>query len=534
MRERSGALRDAGTARRRRRAPLLAGLLFALATQARALPVQGGYTQEQYPELGLAFPRPRDYEEIPLPPDEPYVVLQFGAKQEKARMGSEALDRLLEGVTRLAVVVIEWFPDPEPPPDETSASRGSGKGTEEEEEPELPITTLQRYVDQRLPDWDLGPGSPGAAKKGYESSVHALRTSGGLWTGQAHVFRNDERTIALIGFCAEDQLQKQEKIWRSMASKLEIAEPEQPDLTKLQRLYARSEFRRADYRIGVRSRLVRGWEATDLENYIVVSHTKDEKLLRRILRDLEAIRAQYVRLFPSAAEIDAVSTVRICRDFTEYQRYGGPPGSAGFWNPRTEELVLFDAVVHESGERPDDDDTFIILYHEAFHQYIHYSAGELAPHDWFNEGYGDYFSGAVMKGGKVQRIDPNPWRFLLAKVLCAREELVPWKRFLELDHEQFYEPFTRARNYAQAWSMIYFLEDPKVQKQHPAWAGILPLYFATLKEAWNEELRDLDLQDAEARAAAEARARERALRSAFEGHDLHELQEAWRAFLLAL
>ena len=32
-----------------------------------------------------------------------------------------------------------------------------------------------------------------------------------------------------------------------------------------------------------------------------------------------------------------------------------------------------------------------MLYHEAFHQFIHYSAGELPPHSWYNEGHGDYF-----------------------------------------------------------------------------------------------------------------------------------------------
>ena len=73
----------------------------------------------------------------------------------------------------------------------------------------------------------------------------------------------------------------------------------------------------------------------------------------------------------------------------------GNPRSAGYWNSRTEELVLFDAEEHERGKRPDDSGTFIVLYHEAFHQYIHYSTGELPPHSWFNEGYGDYFSGAT-------------------------------------------------------------------------------------------------------------------------------------------
>ena len=43
-------------------------------------------------------------------------------------------------------------------------------------------------------------------------------------------------------------------------------------------------------------------------------------------------------------------------------------------------------------------DTLAVLYHEAFHQFIFYSVGEVAPHSWFNEGHGDYFSGADVVG----------------------------------------------------------------------------------------------------------------------------------------
>lgn len=505
-------------------------LLLGSARASHALPPsapQGGYTQEEYPELGLSFPRPRDYEQLPLPPDEPYRILDFSAKFGKARVAEEALDKLLEGVTRFFVVAIDWFPDPEV----QAEPRTAGPEQLAEAETELPITTLDRYVARYLPDWSVGPGEEGPKKKGYQSTIHPLRTSLRGLSGQAYVFRNEERTIAFLGQCVEYQFAKQEKIWRQMATKLEIAEPEKPDLTKLERLYARSKFRRPEYRVAVRSRLVRGWDAVDLDNYIVVSHTKDEKLLRRIQRDIEAIRAEYVRLFPPTADVEAVSTVRVCRDRTEYLRYGGPPTSAGYWNPDSEELVLYDAVFQERGERPSDEDTFVILYHEAFHQYIHYSAGELAPHDWFNEGYGDYFSGAVMKGGKVTKIDVNPWRAGLLKWFKYGDHLVPWKDFLSYDHETFYDRTTSGRNYCQAWSMIYFLNDAKVLKQHPGWATILPRYFTTLQQAWKEELEGVPEEDLEARDKAEDRARARALRDAFDGQDVFEIESAWRTYL---
>ena len=89
--------------------------------------------------------------------------------------------------------------------------------------------------------------------------------------------------------------------------------------------------------------------------------------------------------------------MRVCGDRKEYHEYGGPGGSAGYWNSGSEELVFYDA----SRSKKIDDDTVSVLYHEAFHQYIYYSVGNVAPHSWFNEGHGDYYAGADLKGAHV-------------------------------------------------------------------------------------------------------------------------------------
>src|SRR4030095_1230319 len=91
--------------------------------------------------------------------------------------------------------------------------------------------------------------------------------------------------------------------------------------------------------------------------------------------------------------------------------YGGPPGTAGYWNDEAEELVFFDM-----DDRKDmaDDNTLAVLYHEAFHQYIYYSVGNVAPHSWFNEGHGDYYAGA--KYGTTRfTIEPFRWRVPVLK-----------------------------------------------------------------------------------------------------------------------
>ena len=164
-------------------------------------------------------------------------------------------------------------------------------------------------------------------------------------------------------------------------------------------------------RRAIERNLVTGWGVvvSPKKNYVVVYNTKgrrNDALAKEIARRIELIRAQiYEKQFPPANKIDAVSVVRVCGDKAEYHQYGGPGGSAGYWSPGTEELVFYDA----SPSKKIDDNTLSVLYHEAFHQYIHYSAGSFAPHSWFNEGHGDYYGGAELRGRRY-RLKPFQWR----------------------------------------------------------------------------------------------------------------------------
>jgi hypothetical protein len=231
----------------------------------------------------------------------------------------------------------------------------------------------------------------------------------------------------------------------------------------------------------------------------------------------------------------AVSTVRICESQDEYHAYGGRPGTAGYWNSVGKELVLYDAAVQD-GARSIDTDTFITLYHEAFHQYIHYSVGELAPHPWFNEGYGDYFSGARISGGRVVRIGVNPWRLKPIQHYLRTQRAVPWSKLIRYEQPEFYA--SAAVCYAQAWSMIYFLRSSKEVEDHPVWSRILDTYFETLKLGWQLELRRMDARGDEpgesALADASAFARKQALEKAFADVDLDRIEHAWREFVLDL
>ncbi|MFH0943670.1 MAG: hypothetical protein V2A76_00575, partial [Planctomycetota bacterium] len=275
------------------------------------------------------------------------------------------------------------------------------------------------------------------------------------------------------------------------------------------------------------------------------------------------------------------SIVRVCADRKEYNAYGGPSGSAGYWNNRSEELVFYDA----SASRKIDDNTVAVLYHEAFHQYIFYSVGSVSPHSWFNEGHGDYYGGAVYQGGRF-KIEPFRWRIGTVKD-AIRQGPRPFT--LEVDERtqkqrkvweaKGYTPledlvhFSQGDyysypgvSYAQGWSLVYFLREKLSRSQKEKWGHILPTYFDTLKaevvkteelkpggaedpkepggpenppgegpggedpgggEEGDEKLSDIPPPPPPSDRPTSEEALKKALEAAFQGVDLKELEKAW-------
>ncbi len=245
-------------------------------------------------------------------------------------------------------------------------------------------------------------------------------------------------------------------------------------------------------------RLPKDWfvVASPKEHYVIVHHIPRKKtrqlvFVTKIKNYIEFMRKRYEELFPPAKPITAISVVRVCRDREEYHQYGGPRGSAGYWNPRDKELVIYDASSSGGAKN-----SYSTLFHEAFHQYIYYAVGEISPHSWFNEGYGDYFAGANPKNRF--KIGPFEWR--TEKVRNAvnsgkAHHLNDLMRFSKLQY------YTRDPGmcYAQGWALIYFLNSKK-GRSHTQWKHILPNYFDTLvktrsqKKALKVAIGDLDME----------------------------------------
>ena len=313
------------------------------------------------------------------------------------------------------------------------------------------------------------------------------------------------------------------------------------------------------------------------KHYVVVYNSKGGKniaLANLIAGRIETIRAQlYEPQFPPAKPVESVSVVRVCGDAEEYRLYGGPRGSAGYWNYDAEELVFYDA----SPDRAVDDDTLGVLYHEAFHQYIHYAVGRISPHSWFDEGHGDFYAGAKFADGKFT-IHPFSWRVRTVKDAVAfgvrsgnpaeeatfdrdgtpRRGYTPLAKLVRLTKRDYYS--YPSVSYAQGWSLVYFLRH--VVPQSPScpapWREILSTYFRVLQEenvklagpkgaTTPSEKGDSEPatppEDGGAGSGVPANTRnlgttqaalDKATAAAFEGVDFDALETAWKAFVSTL
>jgi hypothetical protein len=291
-----------------------------------------------------------------------------------------------------------------------------------------------------------------------------------------------------------------------------------------------------------------GWELHETPNYFVITSSEDRPFIKEALQRLEAIREVYEVDYPlelaqqahaarqrreavqghgdgtteaPAGERSTVaapdpldqsrcSIVRICKSRDQYIEYGGSPRSAGYWNFVAEELVLYDDKALGGREN-----TWAVLNHEAFHQYIFYFYGNLSPHSWYNEGTGDFYSGYKLNSQKKFVLQRFEWREAQIKEEIKLGRTSPLEQLVRMSQGEYYASNELGNSrYPQGWSFIYFL---RTGAQHKAkgwrdeWGAILATYLDALAETG-----DLNA----------------AVERAFAGVDFEELEESWQDYVL--
>ncbi len=220
-----------------------------------------------------------------------------------------------------------------------------------------------------------------------------------------------------------------------------------------------------------------GWWSLDTENYVFLTNVTSKRTIQSLAKQIETIREKvYEPMFPPSKELDAICIVRVFEEQSEYHQYGGPRGSAGYWDSSREELVLFRNFESVSKSKSASY-TKSVMYHEAFHQYIYYAVGDLAPHSWFNEGHGDYFAGMVVSGSRVTS-KPFSWRVAtLKRRMSTGKGLIPIRSLVRLPQREYYS--NAGLKYSQGWALVYFLREVTNKKE---WQAIPDKYFAYLRD----------------------------------------------------
>ncbi len=238
-----------------------------------------------------------------------------------------------------------------------------------------------------------------------------------------------------------------------------------------------------------------GWDSLRTDRYLFLFNAEKD-FVEEMAEQIEAMRNVYEELYPPDEPIEAVSIVRVCNSREEYMGYGGSSGSGGYWSSFHKELVFFDM-------RPRDF-TLGVLNHEAFHQYIYYFYGELAPHSWYNEGHGDYFAGAKMtRTYRITEFGDAPAGIARAQSIKNGVRLfkqgkspnegaaVPLRDLMRFTQREYYEH--GQVNYAAGWSIVHMLREGKLYNDK--WKAILPEYLEHLLAARHEHATGL-MEDA--------------------------------------
>lgn len=492
----------------RRLAPLaaLAGvlLLAPASSEAGSPPLT---QKHRDPAHKFSLPYFKDWAPVPVETGEKYEVAKLcdtkGRGQNRNTYDPE-------------IVVVRFAKEGKD--DVTTPSAGGPQG--------LPPELLERYgppadaFDAAMRGYVyLLPEGAKLPKQGFKAIDSKDKVPGKLWVfnlpspyqGETlfvtlAIFEREGVSYAVRMMCGGPLRKDFEKPFAEVAKKFMYFDEKAPEVEALDVLDGVniSAARRREIEKG----LVKGWDVivSPKKQYIVLYNTKrgDNHALAKIIAErIEAIRAQiYEVQFPPAAPITSVSICRVCKDAQEYHQYGGPGGSAGYWNSGTEELVFYDA----SASKKEDVDTLAVLYHEAFHQFIYYSVGEVAPHSWFNEGHGDYYAGAKYSGGKF-KIGPFTWRVGTVRgaivtgprsrtevkddktgeleVQWGSSGYTPLKDLVGFSQGEYYS--YPAVSYAQGWALIYFLREvvPANKKYNEKWGKILTTYFEALKAGVN-------------------------------------------------
>jgi len=425
--------------------------------------------------LGFQIKPPKDYAGVPRSPRDVLTVAKFASEQKESGRG------YFDAIPSLDVM---FFPK--------SMQR-------EDQNDEDFIAFVWNTIEQPFGYGEIEEDDVKVERE--KVPVKHLERDSSIWSVYLSVVPQEDGCFAFVGSAPTDRYKKAsagfDKALRSF-KRIEVEEDADRDAEREQ-MDAQERFLHTQI-----DKLPAGWDYHRTERYLFL-YNAEKRFVEELGDQIEAIRDVYEEIWVPTEPIEAISIVRVCGSEDDYYAYGGRKGTGGYWNSGERELVIFD--------NPPRDFARAVLNHEAFHQYIYYFYGELAPASWYNEGTGDYFAGAKMtRTYRIQEYADAPGgigRKETAKTACrllqqGRTQAedsqcgTPLKDLLRYTQQEYYK--NGLVHYAQGWAVVHFLRESK--RLEDKWAAIYPDYLENLVAARHEiavEIMEEAIKDAEAK-----------------------------------
>lgn len=238
-----------------------------------------------------------------------------------------------------------------------------------------------------------------------------------------------------------------------------------------------AKFRRGEWRS---QDVPDGYFVKTVGRYQLQSNCKPE-LVETIGKHMNAMFKVYSKHFPSTKTPKFNLVIKLFADRTLFRKYGAPPGAGGYYSPNDKEMVGYNTGKVD-GEMTSDKgttgekkggfarlrerftiDTLGVFSHEGWHQYFHWSCGsQVAFPAWADEGIGEYYYPAWMKGEALVMGAPNDYRLPTIQAAIARNAHIPLREIAHYEQSDYYQKADLC--YAEGWSWVHFLFE------HPNWA----------------------------------------------------------------
>jgi len=294
----------------------------------------------------------------------------------------------------------------------------------------------------------------------------------------AYIFRAKDRKIyALILTKTTEFSQKSwQKYINNLGKSITLSQPKATSIVN-----QKGETGASRTRVIQALKALPNWQYWETEHYIICSDlkSKDRKLISLIKSNIEKYHFAYSQVIKPWKPITEVSVVKVFANREDYLNYVGEDlkWSGGVWMPSKQELVV-SPPGWDADKKQKTDSVLKVLYHEAFHQYLHYACQGTENSTWYNEGHAQLFEGAVIKGSRLTVMENDYKASQLKKTIEASNGTI--KNVIHLTPSQFYSENQRDAAYSVSWALVYYLRKYAMHKKNK-FKDILPKYREELK-----------------------------------------------------